>query len=258
MNYIKVEIDSEGVALLVLDRPEVLNAMHVGLMAEAIEAMQCLSVDDDVRALVVTGSGRAFCAGADLAAVADNPDADENVGERVAAQMQSHFNPFMERLYEFPKPTICAVNGIAAGGGAAVALCADVVLASSSAGLKFVQVQHLGIVADLGANWLLPRIAGRSRAMAACLLGQTIDAAQLLEWGMVLECVEPDELLPRAKELGVQLGRLPAQTVLSTRSLIDEASRESYATLLERERLAQRELCDLPVFMQSVKRFTSA
>ena len=258
MEYIKVDIDDSGVALLSLDRPEVLNAMHAGLMDETMTAIQHLSTDDKVRALVVTGSGRAFCAGADLGAVADDSGGYDGVGERVAAQMQSHFNPFMEQLYEFPKPTVCAINGIAAGGGAAVALCADVVIASTSAALKFVQLQHLGIVADLGANWLLPRIAGRARAMSACLLGEAIDAAQLLEWGMVLECVEPDALLPRAKELGVKLGRLPPRAVLSTRRLIDEASRESYAALLERERLAQLELCDLPVFTQSVKRFTSA
>jgi 2-(1,2-epoxy-1,2-dihydrophenyl)acetyl-CoA isomerase len=163
----------------------------------------------------------------------------------------------MECLYRFPKPTLCAVNGIAAGGGAALALCADIVIATHAAKLAFVQVPQLGIVADLGANWLLPRIAGRSRAMAACLLGEPIDAARLLEWGLVWECVEADALLPRVMSLGAQLGRLPPQTVLATRRLIDEAHASSYAQILERERLAQRELCDLPVFMASVEQFLS-
>jgi 2-(1,2-epoxy-1,2-dihydrophenyl)acetyl-CoA isomerase len=171
--------------------------------------------------------------------------------------MGSHFNPLMECLYRFPKPTLCAVNGIAAGGGAALALCADIVIATHAAKLAFVQVPQLGIVADLGANWLLPRIAGRSRAMAACLLGEPIDAARLLEWGLVWECVEADALLPRVMSLGAQLGRLPPQTVLATRRLIDEAHASSYAQILERERLAQRELCDLPVFMASVEQFLS-
>ena len=140
---------------------------------------------------------------------------------------------------------------------AALALCADIVVASREAGLKFVQVQQLGIVADLGANWLLPRVVGRARAMAACLLGDTINAAQLLEWGLVVECVEADALLPRSMALGARLGGLPARTVLTTRRLIDDASHESYARILERERLAQQELCDLPIFAESVDKFLS-
>lgn len=136
-----------------------------------------------------------------------------------------------------------------------MALCGDVVLASREAGLKFVQVQQLGIAADLGANWLLPRIAGRSRALGACLLGETLWAGQLREWGLAWECVEPDELLPRAREIALRLSGVPPETITATRQMVDDATQKSFSDLLERERLAQRELCDLPVFSQSVANF---
>ena len=257
MQNIEITIDQQGVALLSLNRPEVLNALNVPLLEDLCQALRELAADEKLKALVVTGRGRGFCAGADLSAVGQGAAPGDSIGQMVSAQMQSHFNPAMELLYHFPRPTICAINGIAAGGGAAIALCADIVLASRDASLKFVQVQALGIVADLGANWLLPRIAGRSRALGACLLGDSLKAAQLQEWGLVWECVDADQLLPRALEVGSRLAAVPAATVLATRQIIDAAGKSSFTAALEQERLAQRELCDLPVFSESVARFMS-
>ena len=257
MQNIEITIDQQGVALLTLNRPEVLNALNVPLLDDLCQALRQLATDEKLKALVVTGRGRGFCAGADLSAVGQGAAPGDSIGQMVSAQMQSHFNPAMELLYHFPRPTVCAINGIAAGGGAAIALCADIVLASRDASLKFVQVQALGIVADLGANWLLPRIAGRSRALGACLLGDSLKAAQLQEWGLVWECVDADQLLPRALEVGSRLAAVPAATVLATRQIIDAAGKSSFTAALEQERLAQRELCDLPVFSESVARFMS-
>ena len=257
MQNIEITIDQQGVALLTLNRPEVLNALNVPLLDDLCQALRQLATDEKLKALVVTGRGRGFCAGADLSAVGQGAAPGDSIGQMVSAQMQSHFNPAMELLYHFPRPTICAINGIAAGGGAAIALCADIVLASRDASLKFVQVQALGIVADLGANWLLPRIAGRSRALGACLLGDSLKAAQLQEWGLVWECVDADQLLPRALEVGSRLAAVPAATVLATRQIIDAAGKSTFTAALEQERLAQRELCDLPVFSESVARFMS-
>lgn len=257
MQNIEITIDQQGVALLSLNRPEVLNALNVPLLDDLCQALRELAADEKLKALVVTGRGRGFCAGADLSALGQGAAPGDSIGQMVSAQMQSHFNPAMELLYHFPRPTICAINGIAAGGGAAIALCADIVLASRDASLKFVQVQALGIVADLGANWLLPRIAGRSRALGACLLGDSLKAAQLQEWGLVWECVDADQLLPRALEVGSRLAAVPAATVLATRQIIDAAGKSSFTAALEQERLAQRELCDLPVFSESVARFMS-
>jgi 2-(1,2-epoxy-1,2-dihydrophenyl)acetyl-CoA isomerase len=257
MQNIEITIDQQGVALLSLNRPEVLNALNVPLADDLCQALRELAADEKLKALVVTGRGRGFCAGADLSALGQGAAPGDSIGQMVSAQMQSHFNPAMELLYHFPRPTICAINGIAAGGGAAIALCADIVLASRDASLKFVQVQALGIVADLGANWLLPRIAGRSRALGACLLGDSLKAAQLQEWGLVWECVDADQLLSRAMEVGSRLAAVPAATVLATRQIIDAAGKSSFTAALEQERLAQRELCDLPVFSESVARFMS-
>jgi 2-(1,2-epoxy-1,2-dihydrophenyl)acetyl-CoA isomerase len=257
MQNIEITIDQQGVALLTLNRPEVLNALNVPLLEDLCQALRELAADEKLKALVVTGRGRGFCAGADLSALGQGAAPGDSIGQMVSAQMQSHFNPAMELLYHFPRPTICAINGIAAGGGAAIALCADIVLASRDASLKFVQVQALGIVADLGANWLLPRIAGRSRALGACLLGDSLKAAQLQEWGLVWECVDADQLLSRAMEVGSRLAAVPAATVLATRQIIDAAGKSSFTAALEQERLAQRELCDLPVFSESVARFMS-
>jgi 2-(1,2-epoxy-1,2-dihydrophenyl)acetyl-CoA isomerase len=227
------------------------------LLEDLCQVLRELATDEKLKALVVTGRGRGFCAGADLSGVGQGAAPGDSIGQMVSAQMQSHFNPAMELLYHFPRPTVCAINGIAAGGGAAMALCADIVLASRDASLKFVQVQALGIVADLGANWLLPRIAGRSRALGACLLGDSLKAEQLQEWGLVWECVDADQLLPRALEVGSRLAAVPAATVLATRKIVDAAGESSFSAALEQERLAQRELCDLPVFSDSVARFLS-
>jgi len=257
MQNIEITIDQQGVALLALNRPEVLNALNVPLLEDLCQALRELATDEKLKALVVTGRGRGFCAGADLSGVGQGAAPGDSIGQMVSAQMQSHFNPAMELLYHFRRPTVCAINGIAAGGGAAMALCADIVLASRDASLKFVQVQALGIVADLGANWLLPRIAGRSRALGACLLGDSLKAEQLQEWGLVWECVDADQLLPRALEVGSRLAAVPAATVLATRKIVDAAGESSFSAALEQERLAQRELCDLPVFSDSVARFLS-
>ena len=257
MEHIVVTVDDEGIALLELDRPNALNALNAALIGEVKEALAQLAADPQVRVLLLTGRGRAFCAGADLGANALSGDrpGDPSIGERVAASMQRDFNPMMDMLYNFPHPVVSAINGIAAGGGAGLALCADLVLASEEAAVKVVQAQQLGIVADLGANWLLQRISGRARAMGACLLADTIPAATLRDWGMVWECTPADELIPRAREYGRRLAAVPAATVLATRKLVDEATQRSYPQSLEDERLCQQELCDAPVFVESVQRF---
>lgn len=255
MNTINLSVDAQGIALLELNRPENLNALSLELVAELIAALEQLAARDDVKALILTGVGRAFCAGADLGSNSLGAGGEGSVGEQVAETMRQAFNPMMEALYDFPRPVITAVNGIAAGGGVGLALCADIVLASETAALKVVQVPQLGIVADLGANWLLQRISGRSRAMALCLLGDTIRAAEARQLGLVWECVPGDELIERAREIGTRLGAVSTATLKATRQLVDEAPHKSFAGSIEDERLFQRELCDAPVFMESVSRF---
>ena len=255
METIRVEVDERGIALLELNRPAVLNVLNVQLLTELSAALQALGEQDEVRALIVTGCGRGFCAGADLLPLADVATREESLGQHISAAMAQYFNPMMALLYNFPRPVVSAINGIAAGGGAAIALCADIVLAANSAALKVVQVPQLGIAADLGANWLLPRMAGRARALGACLLGDTLPAARLLEWGVVWECVPDQQLLTRSSELAERLAKVPAETVVASRRLIDSATKQSFEASLEDERQAQHQLCDAHFFSSAVLGF---
>ena len=255
METIRVTVDERGIALLELNRPDVLNVLSVQLLTEMSAALQALGEQAEVRALIVTGCGRGFCAGADLLPLADVATRKESLGQHISTAMAQHFNPMMTLLYSFPRPVVSAINGIAAGGGAAIALCADIVLAANSAALKVVQVPQLGIAADLGANWLLPRMAGRARALGACLLGDTLPADRLLEWGVVWESVPDQQLLARSYELAERLAKLPAETIVASRRLIDNASQQSFEASLEDERQVQGELCDAPFFYSAVLGF---
>lgn len=244
MQNIVVTLDTDGIALLELNRPQVLNVLNRDLMSDFEQALAALATDVEVRALLVTGRGEGFCAGADLSDVSSEAiDAGVvRIGGLVAQLMQNYFNPMMQSLYGFPKPVICAVNGVAAGGGAAMALCADLVVVSTKASMKLVQVPQLGIVADLGANWLLPRLIGRGRALGACLLGETINADKLYEWGMVWELAAPQKLMHIARGYAVALANTNGQTVVATRELVDKAFSCSYTDMLEAERDMQASL----------------
>lgn len=255
MKHLAVTINSNGVALLELNRPQVLNALNEPLLDEIITALGELGANPEVKALIVTGRGKGFCAGADLTGVSKPAVKSTDMGKMISARMAASFNPMMELLYTFPRPVVSAINGIAAGGGAGIALCADIVLAAHSCALKVVQVPQLGIAADLGANWLLSRIIGRSRALGACLTGTTIRPEQLMAWGLAWECVDDQLLLDRAHEIASQLASVPAATVIATRGLVDRATASSFEASIEDERLHQEQLCNNPVFTDSVSRF---
>ena len=257
METVKLAVDEEGIAVLELNRPASLNALNTPLMREVREALGAVAADPQARALIITGSGRAFCAGADLGVDTLREQGGERatIGEAVAREMAAEFNPMMDMIYNFPRPVVTAVNGIAAGGGAGLALCADVVLAAETAALKVVQPQQLGIVGDLGVNWLLLRLGGRARALGMCLLGDTVPAATLKEWGLVWDCVAPAHLMESARETARRLADIPPDTLLATRRLVDAGFSDSFGESLAKERVAQQTLCDLPVFLESVRKF---
>lgn len=257
MSIINLSVDDEGIAILQLNRPESLNALNTPLMREVREALATAAEDEQVRALIITGSGRAFCAGADLGVnmLRDRGSSELSIGEAVAREMAAEFNPMMEAIYNFPLPVVTAVNGIAAGGGAGLALCADVVLAAETAGLKVVQPQQLGIAGDLGINWLLSRLGGRARALGMCLLGDTVPATTLRQWGLVWDCVAPADLLDSSRDIARRLADIPPATVLATRKLVDTGYSDSLSESLDKERDTQETLCNLPVFLESVRKF---
>lgn len=257
MATVLTAVDGEGIATFTLNRPDKYNALNEALLKEGLAALRELAAREDLKALIVTGAGKAFCAGADLQMFQEwhARAGGVDVGRVVSESMRSLTNPFTQGIAEFPKPVVCAINGIAAGGGAGIALAGDIILAGRSAGIRVVQVNQLGIIGDLGVNWLIPRMAGRAAAMGAMLLGETISAERAERLGLVWEVVEDGALMERALTVARSLIKAPADTVLATRALVDLSFRQQFAEFLETERTYQRDLTSRPEFIARVGSF---
>ena len=260
MTAVRVVMDaSTGVATLSMNRPHRFNALSLDLLDALIDALARLAHDASCEALVVTGEGPAFCAGADLNSFTELRSEGRHLdsGHQVSETMEQRFNPLMVALMGFPKPVVSAVNGIAAGGGASIALGADIVLCGTAGKFKFVQIPQLGIPADMGAHWLLQRIAGRAVALGAMLLGETLDARRAQTLGLVWDVVEDAALLGRAQTIAATLAKTPRDAVLATRALVDASATAGFAQTLDQERLYQRDFCARPEFLARIEAFTS-
>lgn len=259
MRSIEVHIADNGVATLTLNRPEFLNALNLELVATLRADLAELAANPAVKAVIITGAGRAYCAGADLTAIDMKPDAEGHVdmGRIVSDLMNKEFGPLVSELIKFPKPVVSALNGMAVGGGVGLALCADVVIAGREGKLKIVQCQQLGIIADLGASWFIQRMAGRGAAVAMSLLGETLDAERLERLGLVWEVVDDDQLKARAEAVAASLARVPPESVLATRRMADMSATESFETMTEQERLYLRDLATLPFLKARIAAFKS-
>ena len=173
---IQTDLSEKGVFLISLNRPEVLNAMNKDLIMGLLETMNEINDDPKVRAVVITGKGRGFCAGADLANGGWPNDENNSPGQAAAVNMEIGFNPLVKAITGGNKPVITAINGIAAGGGVGLALSGDLVVAAESAKFKLVFGPQLGIISDVGSSWFVPQLIGRARANGMGLLGEDIDA----------------------------------------------------------------------------------
>lgn len=257
-DYKTVKLETrDRVALLTLNRPEVLNSMNPELIADVRAATAEVAGNDEARALVITGEGRAFCAGADLSrsAGASGETASMSVGEQVAEGMKLRFNPMMNELYELEKPIVTAVNGVAAGGGAGLAMAGDIVIAARSATFVLVFGPKLGIVPDLGCTWHLPRRVGRARAMGLAFLGDRLHAEEAENWGLIWKCVDDAQLMGDAMGIAKRLADGPTRAFPAIRRAIDLASKNDYADHLEHERQCQRVLADTHDFSEGVAAF---
>jgi 2-(1,2-epoxy-1,2-dihydrophenyl)acetyl-CoA isomerase len=250
---IKLETN-DGVAVLTLNRPEVLNSINMTLIAEVREAVKEVAADERVRALVITGAGRGFCAGADLAAQGERREG-MSVGQGVAHGMETAFNPMMRELYALPKPIVSAVNGTTAGGGVGLALVADICIAAKSATFISVFGPRLGLIPDLGVTWHLPRLIGRARALGMALTGDRLPAETAAEWGLIWKCVEDAALMGEAMAMAGKLAKGPVNAFGEIRKAIDAAGHNTYDDQLEYERLTQGQLGDHPNFVEGVKAF---
>ena len=198
--HIRFDLSPEAVATITLNRPDSLNALTAAMLDEIRAAVEGLP-GSGARALLLTGEGRGFSSGADLASGGGLPD-------DVGAALEAHFNPLIEAIFACPLPVVAAVNGPCAGAGCSLALAADLVLAGRSA--YFLQAFiNIGLIPDAGATWLLPRLAGRARAMEMMLLGERIPAEQALAWGMISRVVEDEALTAEGAALAARLAAGP-------------------------------------------------
>ena len=240
-----------GVARLTLNRPEKLNSFNTQMHEEVRHALENLN-RGDARVLVLSGAGRAFCAGQDLGDRAVAPGAQ---GLDLGESIEKHYKPLILALHRLPMPVIAAVNGVAAGAGANIALACDLVIAARSA--SFVQAfSKLGLVPDSGGTWTLPRLIGNARALGLTLLGQKLPAEQAAAWGMIWQCVEDAELSATVDTLALQLAVAPTRGLAATKAAIRGGWQHSLAEQLDIERDVQRELGRSADYAEGVAAFT--
>ncbi|MDB2575408.1 enoyl-CoA hydratase-related protein, partial [Alphaproteobacteria bacterium] len=199
-DILEKEVSESGVLTLRMNRPDVLNSLNSDIVFALIDAFNNAAEDDNVRAIVLTGNGRGFCAGADLAGGNWPSEKGMTPGDITANSMEIGFNPLVRAVVDSPKPVITAINGVAAGGGVGLALSGDLVLAAESAKFRLVFAPQLGIIPDVGASWLVPNLVGRARANGLALLGDDLSAEKAQEWGMVWEVHPDDQLVAKAQE----------------------------------------------------------
>lgn len=245
---------TDGVATLTLNLPEKLNPIAMPLQVELRDALADLHADRSVRAVVLTGAGKAFCVGADLSAMRA-PEDGKTLGDETAEWMQSLSHPIISGLRNLPVPVVCAVNGPAAGAGVGLALAADITLAGRSAFFYLPFLPKLGISPDLGCTWFIPRLVGPARAMGLALLDERLSAEKAAQWGLIWECVDDDRLLLEAQKVAQRLAKLPAHAVQEARNAFAASERHTLDEQMHYESERQRELIDKPSFGEGVAAF---
>lgn len=245
-----IQIERDGaVSVITLNRPDVLNSFNRQMAGELRNAVQAAAEDKAIRALFLTGAGRAFSAGQDLGA-AGNPGDDLDLGEIV----RESFNPIVRAIRKIEKPVVCAVNGVAAGAGANLALACDVVYASSEA--SFIQsFSKIGLIPDTGGTFFLPRIAGFGRASAMMMLGSRISAAMAADFGMVFQVVEPDKLRETAMIAARTLSEMPTRAIGLTKRALNNSYGRAFEEQLNLEEELQREAGTTRDFKEGVAAF---
>ncbi len=245
---------NDGIATITLNLPAKLNPIALELQQALRDSLARVRMHSEVRAVVLTGAGKAFCVGADLSAMSASDDG-KTLGNRTADWMQSMSHPLIEEIRTLPVPVVCAVNGPAAGAGVGVALACDIVVAARSAYFYLPFLPKLGIVPDLGCTWFVPRRVGPARAMGMALLDEKLDAEMAAQWGLIWACIDDDLLLLEAQKIAQRLARLPAHAVLEARKAIEVSERHSLSEQMHYESERQRELLDKPTFAEGVMAF---
>jgi 2-(1,2-epoxy-1,2-dihydrophenyl)acetyl-CoA isomerase len=249
--YQKIDLAmADGLATLTLNAPDKLNAVSRKMIAELKECWEGLAGDNAVRAVLLTGAGRGFCAGADLA----DPDRDSSATADSGAALDKFFNPVIRTMRAMPKPIIAAVNGVAAGVGMSFVMASDIAIAAKSA--SFLQAfARIGLLPDGGSTWFLPRLVGDARARALAMLAPQISAEQARQWGLVWDVVEDADLMTAATEVARRLADGPTQSLARIKEAMNRASTSTLAAQLDVERDFQRELGKSADFKEGVAAF---
>ncbi len=230
--------ESDGIARITLHRPDKLNAFSEAMFGELQHALDRVDAsaaeDGGARVMVLTGAGRGFCAGADLSAIDPDRIGDTDLG----VMLERSYNPLILRLRKMTVPVICAVNGVAAGAGASLALAGDITIATRSASFVLA-FARIGLVPDAGATFFLPQRIGRARAAGLAMLGEKVDAETAERWGLIWKCVDDPEFAYAVDALATRLAGAPTQAVMATRRLLDAAEVNDLAAQLDAERHAQ-------------------
>jgi 2-(1,2-epoxy-1,2-dihydrophenyl)acetyl-CoA isomerase len=247
MNYETILLDvREGAARLRLNRPDRLNSFTVQMHNEVSRALE--EAARAARVLVITGAGRGFCAGQDLSDPAVKPGSD------LKEALEKHYNPLIRRIAALDMPVIAAVNGVAAGAGANIALACDIVIAARSA--KFIQsFANIGLVPDSGGTWSVPRVAGQARALGLALTGEPLTAERAEAWGMIWKCVDDDKLIGEVDALAAKFAAAPTKGLALTKKLIRESGGRSLSDQLDAERDAQSALGRTHDYQEGVAAF---
>jgi 2-(1,2-epoxy-1,2-dihydrophenyl)acetyl-CoA isomerase len=244
---------AEGVLTLVLNRPQRLNAMNQELIGRLIEQFDRAAGEPEIRAVLMTGTGRAFCAGADLAAGgtgSTGADGKPDLGEI----MDRLYNPLIRAIRALPKPVIAAVNGVAAGGGANLALAADIILAARSS--RFDQAfVRISLIPDLGGTWFLPHTVGDARARALAMLGSSLTAEEAWRMGMVWQVLDDAALMDEASKLARRLAAGATLSYAAIKRALGAAATNTLDQQLDLERDSQRLLGQSADFKEGVAAF---
>ena len=236
----------DGVLTITLNRPEKLNAFNAEMLVQLREALAAAEDDENVRALLLTGTGRGFCAGQDLQALDPAPD--------LGATLEAGYNPVIRLMAGMPKPLVCAVNGVAAGAGANLPLACDIVFAAKSA--KFIQAfAKIGLIPDSGGTWQLPHALGLPRATALAMLAEPLDAETAAQWGLIWKAVDDDELMAEANAAARHLAQGPTFAL----GLTKQAMRQSILNNLDEQLNTERDLQQMagrtPDYAEGVRAF---
>jgi 2-(1,2-epoxy-1,2-dihydrophenyl)acetyl-CoA isomerase len=246
-----------AVCTITLNRPKALNSFTSQMHAELAAAIAAVEADRSVRCLVLTGAGRGFCAGQDLSDPAVAPDLTPGAQPTdVGHVIERFYKPLALRLRAMPIPVLAAVNGVAAGAGASIALGCDLVIATRSA--SFIQAfSKIGLVPDAGGTWLLPRLVGRANALALAMTGDKLPAEEAQRMGLIWKCVDDAAFAAEVSATAERLAAMPVAALAATRAALDQAMHMSYAEALDNEARWQSRLSASHDYLEGVAAFTA-